>query len=88
MPEGQWPASCGFILQGREVVEFWCSIDREGKPVGDNMTVLARGATLARGAMPPNPPYPRPVYRSVNELQEILAELFDLAGLVVAVGRQ
>jgi hypothetical protein len=85
-PAGAWEASCGFILQGREVVEFWCSLDRPGLRVGDNMTGLARAATAAGGLPVPDPPYPRPIYRSVGELREILAELFVLADLVVAIG--
>jgi hypothetical protein len=85
-PVGQWAASCGFILQGREVVEFWCSLDRPGRQAGDNMTGLARAASEAAGLTPRDPPYPRPIYRTVGELQEILAELFALAELIVAVG--
>jgi len=85
-PAGGWAASCGLILQHREVVEFWCSLDRPGVRVGDTMTVLARGATEAAGGPARDPPYPRPVYRSVDELREVLAELFALADEVIAVG--
>ncbi|MDB5313806.1 MAG: hypothetical protein JWO38_8008 [Gemmataceae bacterium] len=87
-PAGGWAASCGFILQHREVVEFWCSLDRSGVRVGDNLTGLARGATEATGQPARDPPYPRPVYRAVGELREVLAELFVLADLVVAVGAE
>jgi hypothetical protein len=85
-PAGDWQASCGFILQGREMVEFWCSLDRPGQRVGDNLTGLARAASQAAGLPLREPPYPRPIYRSVSELREILAELFALSDLVVAVG--
>jgi hypothetical protein len=85
-PVGGWRASCGFVLQHREVVEFWCSLDQPGVRAGDNLTVLARGAAEASGLPIQDPPYPRPVYRGVGELREILAELFALAELVVAVG--
>jgi len=85
-PAGWWAASCGFILQGREAVEFWCSLDRPGIRVGDNLTGLARGAAETAGQPTREPPYPRPIYRSVGELREVLVELFALADLVVAVG--
>jgi hypothetical protein len=83
---GGWAASCGFILQHREVVEFWGSLDRPGVRVGDTLAVLARGAAEAAGQPARDPPYPRPVYRSVGELREVLAELFALADQVIAVG--
>jgi hypothetical protein len=57
-------ASCGFILQHREVVEFWCNLDRPGVRVGDTLAVLARGAAEAAGQPARDPPYPRPVCRS------------------------
>ncbi len=85
-PAGGWQASCGVILQGREVVEFWCGLERPGERAGDTMAVLARAAAEAGGLAAPDPPYPRPVYQSVGELREVLAELFALADLVVAVG--
>jgi hypothetical protein len=85
-PAGGWAASCGFILQHREMVEFWCSLDRPGVRVGDTLAVLARGAVEAAGQAARDPPYPRPVYRSVGELREVLAELFALADKVIAVG--
>jgi hypothetical protein len=83
-PAGGWETSCGFILQRRELVEFWCCFERRGVRVGENFTGLARRAAEVSRLSVPDPPYPRPIYRSVADLCEILAELFALQDLITA----
>jgi hypothetical protein len=84
-PAGNWKTFFGFILQGRELVEFWCSFEKDGEKVGGNFTVLAREVGQMNGLPLPEPPYPRPIFRSVVELRDILAELFKLADLIAPV---
>jgi hypothetical protein len=81
--------SLNFIIQGRSSVETDFSV-----PFGDfvqrgTFAILCNAATVAAGLPAPNPPYPRPEFRSMEELVTILGTFDALFRrlTVVANGR-
>lgn len=81
--------SLNFIIQGRSSVETDFAV-----PFGDGaqrgtFAILCNAATVAAGLAVPNPPYPRPDFRSIEELVAILSKFEALVRKlgVVANGR-
>jgi len=66
-------------LQSGEIVEFWFSAKLPSGEVGDTLAILARSIVLHAGLREPNPPYPRPTYTSLDELERVLKEGLALA---------
>jgi len=76
---GSRTLAAGLIIQGRSVVEFWWSWESPSGPIGDTMAVSAKSVAEHAGRSVPTPPYPRPEFSTVEELEIILRELFSLA---------
>jgi hypothetical protein len=68
----------GFILQSGDIVEFWCSVHQPSAKVGDTLAVLARAVTLHLRLPDRKPPYSRPTYTSLDELEVVLTDCFAL----------
>jgi hypothetical protein len=75
----------GFIIQKQTMLEYWFWVDQNDQRTGSNYAVIAYEAAKLAGKATPQPPYPRPEFHSVDELQLILAELFDLADELLAI---
>ncbi len=69
----------GFILQSGAIVEFWCSVHHASGKIGDTLAVLARAVLLHLRVPERTPPYPRPTYTSLDELEIVLKDCFLLA---------
>ncbi len=81
--------SLNFIVQGRSSVETDFSVPFGGEIQRGTFAILCNAVTAASGAAP-NPPYPRPDFRSLEELVTIFGELEVLVrklGKVAANGR-
>ncbi len=75
MPDG---SSLNFIIQGHSSVEASFSFRYENGEVRGTFATLCN-ATMAHGNVPARkPPYPRPEFRSIEELLKILERLSDL----------
>jgi hypothetical protein len=82
---GEWSVYRGFVLQ-RTTMEFAFSAQRGKERVGSNYAVIARAAVeLIEPEKIPNPPFPRPVCYSHDELCEVLRECFKLSDLLCSV---
>ena len=75
MPDG---ASLSFIIQGRSSVETGFSLRFEDGEVRGTFATLCNAAMAYGSAPAPRPPYPRPEFRSIEELLDILERLSDL----------
>ena len=84
---GEATLHVGFAIQTRSMVEFGFFVEVAGKGVGSNYAVIALEATKASGGAIPNPPYPRPLFYTLDELREILTEFFSLADALLALVR-
>ena len=69
----------GVILQSGDLVEFWCSVHTPSGKIGDTFAVLARAVVRHLLLRERKPPYPRPTYTSLDELETVLTECFVLA---------
>ncbi len=69
----------GFVIQKHNTIEFWLRLEHADQRIGSNYAVIAHEATKATGNAIPDPPYPRPVFTTLHELNDILLELFLLA---------
>jgi len=67
------------------MVEFWFWIEKANKPIGSNYSVIAFEATKASGGAIPKPPYPRPLFYTLDDLREVLTELFGLADVLLTL---
>ena len=75
----------GFVIQKRSMVEFWFWVQQAGQRLGSNFAVIAFEATKASKRTIPSPPYPCPLFYTLDDLQEVLAELFGLADGLLSV---
>ena len=75
-----------FVIQGRTTVETHFAVPFRSVQVAGTFAILALDVLGLRGEPPPSPPYPRPEFHSLEELAEVLAEVYRLGCLVAAVG--
>jgi hypothetical protein len=75
MPNG---SSLNFIIHGYSAVEASFSLLFEKGEVRGTFATLCNAATAYGNAPAHNPPYPRPEFRSIEELLETLEHLSDL----------
>jgi hypothetical protein len=75
-----------FLIQahGTSTEVFW-ERDFRGARLGNNFAVLACDLKEDGGGPIPNPPYPRPTFHSLDELQMILSEIMRLAKIIFDV---
>ena len=71
-------ASLSFIIQGRGFVETSFSLRFGDGEAHGTFATLCNAATVYGNAPAPRPPYPRPEFRSIEELLEIFERLSDL----------
>jgi hypothetical protein len=84
LPEG---LSLNFILQGRSSVETHFSVVSRSDSYTGTFATICHAATVASGAAPPDPPYPRPNFYSADELAAIFVKFEALVrelGVVAA----
>lgn len=75
----------GFVIQKQSMVEFWLWVEQGKQPLGSNYAVIAFEATKALKGAIPSPPYPRPLFYTLDELREILTELFGIADAMLTL---
>ncbi len=75
----------GFVVQKGNMVEFWFWVEQANQPLGSNYAVIAFEATKALKGATPNPPYPRPCFYTLDDLRDVLAELFGLADAMLTL---
>ncbi|MGV7185318.1 hypothetical protein [Xanthomonas axonopodis] len=66
--------SLNFIIQGRSSVETDFAVPFGNEVQRGTFASLCNAATVAAGLAAPNPPYPRPDFRSIEELVTILSK--------------
>lgn len=75
----------GFVIQKKNMVEFWFWIEQASERIGSSYAVIAFEATKASRGTIPNPAYPRPLFYTLDDLRAVLAELFGLADTLLTV---
>lgn len=72
--------SLTLVIQGRTSVEADFRIPFKGTGRGGTIATLCHAATVFVGERPPEPPYPRPEFRTPDEFVEIALKLRALVG--------
>jgi hypothetical protein len=72
LPDG---TALNLIVQGRSSIETDFSVPFGSDNHRGTLAILCNAATIAGGTAVPNPPYPRPDFRSVDELVAIFGKL-------------
>ena len=70
------------VVQKPTMVEIFYSVVYSGVCVESSFAITAREVLMFGGEPSPQPPYPRPVFQSHEELRSVLAETYSLGSLL------
>ena len=74
-----------FLIQGRAIVDVHFGRDFDGELFASTFAIMALDVLKTRDEQRPEPPYPRPSFHSLEELSQVLNEIYSLAELAASL---